>query len=99
MITLLEIPEQDGLDSIRVYWHNVGVGKGYVTIVCWGCAWNSYFGGMSGQAIEQFFAGADTSYLASKLGNTAWLKQTKKHEVYLARLIYAVKAALVAEHG
>lgn len=98
-VTLLSIPEQAGVDSIRVYWHNLEPGKGYVTLTCWGCAWNSYFGGMNGQTIEQFFAGADTSYLVSKLGNTQWLKATKKHEVYLARLINAVKAALTVQEA
>ena len=93
-VTLLEIPEQAGLDSIRVYWHNVELGKGYVTLTCWGCAWNSFFGGMGSNTIEQFFAKADTSYLVNKLGNTKWLKGTKRHDVYLARLIDAVKNAI-----
>jgi len=93
-ITLLEIPELQGVDSIRVYWHNLEPSKGYVTITCWGCAWNAYFGGMMGLTIEEFFANADTSYLVSKMANTQWLKSTKKHEVYLAKLINAVKSAL-----
>ena len=93
-VELYEIPEQDGLDSIRVYWHNVAPGKGYVTIVCWGCAWNSYFGGMGDGTIQDFFRRADTNYLVDKLGITQWLKQTKRHGAYLAKIINAVKAAM-----
>ena|ERR1017187_41914 len=93
IVTLLEIPEQVEIDSIRVYWHNIEPGKGYVTITCWGCAWNSYFGSMSGKSIQQFFAEADTSYLVDKLGSTKWIRPTKQHKEYLTRVINAVKNA------
>ena len=98
-IEVLIIPEQPGLDGITVYWHNYSPGKGMVTLVCWGCAWSCYFGGMSGQTIQQFFRDADTSYLVPKLGITQWLKKGRQHDAYLGRLVDAVKNNLRAEKG
>ena len=92
-IELLEIPE-GVLDSIRVYWHNIEPGKGYVTITCYGCAWNSWFGAMPANTIQEFFKRANTDYLVNKLGVTQWLKQSKRHGTYLARIIEAVKQEL-----
>lgn len=57
-----EIPASDGLDSIQVYWRDVGEGQGHVTITCYGCAWTAYFPGMSGKTIRQFFASCDVDY-------------------------------------
>jgi hypothetical protein len=94
VVELLEIPEKDGLDAINVYWHNVGPGKGYVTITCWGSAWTSWFGGMGDRTIQQFFAAGHVGYFVNKLGITQHLKQSKRNEAYLARIIVAVKEAL-----
>ena len=91
---MLFIPAQPGLDSITVYWHNYEPGKGMVTIVCYGCAWNSYFNAMSGQTIQEFFAQVDVPYLTDNLGLTQWLKKSPPHLTYLSRLVGAVKVAL-----
>ena len=97
-VSTLFIPERPGLDAITVYWHNYAPQKGMVTIVCWGSAWNSYFGGMGeDKTIQKFFAEAYTTYLVDKLGFTQWLKKSKQHEMYLARVIDAIKAALKLE--
>jgi hypothetical protein len=95
-VTVLEIPEQPGLDRINVYWHNVRPSQGYVTITCWGCAWTSWFGAMGDNTIETFFLHCGPDYLVNKLGITQWLKTTKQHEKYLERLIIAVQTALRA---
>lgn len=94
MTETLFIPAAGSLDSITVFWQNLGPQQGQVTIICWGCAWTAYFGGMPEETIQQFFAKAGTDYMINKLGCTQWLKQTKHHEKYLTRLCIAVKSAL-----
>lgn len=49
------------------------------------------------KTIQKFFAEAYTTYLVDKLGFTQWLKKSKQHEIYLARIIDAIKAALKLE--
>jgi hypothetical protein len=93
-VAVTTIPEGAGLDTINVYWHDIGPGKGYVTIICWGCAWTAYFGGMGGHNIQSFFASADVPYLINKLGYTQWLKASKKHDAYLGRLVFAIQESL-----
>ena len=57
-VYLTDVP---GLDPIHVFWQNVEPGKGYCTILCYGQAWTVYFGAMSGDTIQKFFAGASVS--------------------------------------
>jgi hypothetical protein len=83
-----------GLDPICVFWQDVGPGQGYCTITCYGAAWTVYFGGMNGRTIRQFFAEAGTDYLVTKMGITPHLKQTKRDNAYLTRIINAVKQSL-----
>ena len=90
----MEIPEGAGLDSIRVYFDDRGPGKGYVTITCYGCAWNSWWGAMGDRSARQFFAACDNSYLVNRMGITAHLKQRKTDHAHLSRIIDAVKAGL-----
>lgn len=92
--TCTEIPEQAGLDKITVFWQDWDPGKGAVTITVWGCAWNCYFGGMGSDTIREFFASVGTGYLVQKLGTTQWLKNSKRHEDYLSRIVNAVKKVL-----
>ena len=93
-VETLQIPHSDALDPITVYWHNYEPGKGMVTMVCWGCAWNAYFGSTGEETIQDFFRKAGASYLVNKMLGYEWQKDTKKHQKYLGRLINAVKAAL-----
>lgn len=93
-VEVLTIAPAGALDSITVYWHNFSPGRGQVTLTCWGAAWTAYFGGMSGNTIQEFFAGADVGYLVNKLGFTQWLKSSKKHEDYLGRIVRAVQEEL-----
>lgn len=94
VVEAIEIPAAGELDAIQVYWRDVGLGQGYVTITCWGSAWTCYFGGMGGRTIRQFFADCDKHYLVTKLGITQHLKQRKSDHAYLGRLIDAVHAAM-----
>lgn len=82
------------LDPIHVYWVNLEPGAGYVTITCYGDSWTQYFGAMSGQTIQQFFARADVEYLVNALGIKASLKQGTRNTLYLTRIVQAVKDAL-----
>lgn len=82
------------LDQITVFWLDFGNFKGSVTIICYGCAWTAYFGGMPAESIREFFQAADTGYLCSKLGITPLLKQRAKDLAYLGRIIEVVKLEL-----
>lgn len=77
-----------GLDPIHVFWLDVALGAGYVTIICFGQAWTAYFGAMSGKTIREFFASCDVDYIVTAL------KQGKREHAYLGRIIEAVRAAL-----
>lgn len=95
-IELLVIPGTATLDTVQVYWRNIGPGKGEVTVTCWGSAWTCYFGGMGDKTIQEFVRSCDIGYLVSKLGYTKWLKQRKTHDQYLGRVISAIKGYLSA---
>lgn len=82
------------LDPIHVYWVNLEPGAGYVTITCYGDSWTQYFGAMSGQTIQQFFARADVAYLVNALGIKPLLKQSPRYTMHLTRIVQAVKDAL-----
>ena len=88
------ITDVNGLDPIHVFWVDGEPGRGYVTIICFGAAWTAYFGAMGGNTIRQFFARADTDYLVGKMGVGPHLKQSKRNDAYLAKIIDAVKAYL-----
>lgn len=90
-IYLTEVP---GLDPIHVFWQNLELGQGYCTILCHGSAWTVYFGAMNGQTIQEFFAEADTTYMAGKMGKTDALK---RDIVWLRKIIEAVKKYLTGE--
>ena len=89
-----EIPEANGLDRIHVFWMDVAPRKGYVTIICYGQAWTAYFGGMGDLTIREFFARCDTGYMVTKMGITPALKQSKKNDAYLSRIIDAVRQSV-----
>lgn len=93
-----KIPASNGLDEIHGFWMDVAPGKGYVTIICYGQAWTSYFGGMGDRTIREFFAECDTGYMVTKMGITPHLKQRKCDHAYLGRIIDAVRAAVKAGH-
>ena len=71
-VETLQIPHSDSLDPITVYWHNYEPGKGMVTMVCWGCAWNAYFGISTGEETIQDFFRKGRCQLPRQQAN-AWL--------------------------
>lgn len=88
-----------GLDPIQVFWVDERPGVGSVTITCYGSAWTAWFGAMSDQTIREFFAKADAGYLFTNLGITRYLTKAKHHEVYLSKIIEAVKESLKPKAG
>ncbi len=96
-VEAFEINNAPGLDSIQVYFRDVGDGQGYVTITCWGLAWNTYFGAMGeGVKIREFFVGVGSDYMATKLGCRDSLKQRSRDEKYLQKIIEAVQQSIRA---
>lgn len=66
-VTKMLITEADRLDPITIYAENYVLGKGKITIECYGKSWSSYWGGMGERTIEQFFSGCDQHYIAGNL--------------------------------
>lgn len=95
-LEMLVIPQFERLDEIRVYFENTEPGKGYITVICWGNAWTTYFGSMGKSSLQEFVARVDTCYLVNRMGITPHLKQRKVDHSYLASVIEAIKAKLIA---
>jgi len=66
-----------------------------ITLVCYGRAWNAYFGSM-GNPFELFFVRASADYLADKM-MTAPLNKKKEpgEKAYLMRIIVAVQESMM----
>ena len=54
------------LDPVTVYVTNYELGKGKIVIECFGDAWAFYWGAMGPNTLQEFFIGADNSYLLGK---------------------------------
>ena len=63
-VTKILITGADRLDPITVYTENYVLGKGKITIECYGRSWSSYWGSMSNLTIEQFFCACNEDYIA-----------------------------------
>src|SRR5690606_35030965 len=57
------------LDPVTVMIDDVDVGRGSITICCYGEAWTAYLGAMGNLRIVEFFCRADPDYLAGKLSS------------------------------
>jgi hypothetical protein len=90
----IEIRDFDGLDPVTALFQDFGPGQGRVIVECYGDAWSAYFGAMGDHDIQGFVRTAGADYLANKLCNTAPVKQRKRDEAYLLRIVKAVKAAM-----
>lgn len=88
------IVDADGLDPITVFWCNEKPGVGSVTITCYGSSWTAWWGAMSGKRVQQFFAGCDSDYLTTNLSRSSTLKQNRRGDAYLTRIVLAVKKSL-----
>lgn len=93
-VFVTDIEESGGMDRIEVYWRDYAPCKGSVTITCHGCAWTAWFGGMGDRTIKEFVADAGVDYLVTKLGINPTLKQLKKDNEHLAKIIRCIKKAI-----
>tara|TARA_R110000868_G_scaffold44607_2_gene148850 strand:+ start:3539 stop:3859 length:321 start_codon:yes stop_codon:yes gene_type:complete len=91
--TVMKI-DDPGIDQIIAYWVDVEPGKGYVTLTCYGAAWTAYFGAMGGYTIQGFFERVDVGYMVTKMAAPS-LKQGKRHDAYLERIVTTVQKALL----
>ncbi len=95
-VTMLEIIDAPRLDRIKVITEDFGKGQGQLTVICFGRAWTSYWGGMHA-TVAVFVASMSAEYIAENLlhGMQAGLKRNAKHEqAYLERIVKAVQEAL-----
>jgi len=65
----LTIKGADRLDPVTVFLEDLELGKGKITIECYGKSWSAYWGGMGSRNIAQFFKSCDECYLSSNLSN------------------------------
>lgn len=60
-----------GLDPISVFLEDYEPGKGKITISCYDKSWHSYWGGMSGRSISDFFLSCDNYYITKNLSSVS----------------------------
>jgi hypothetical protein len=85
-ITIYDI---DCLDPVTVHTRSIPKGTGQITITCFGKAWTAWFGSIGDNTVEEFVSNAGNDYLAGKFFSQG--KQLKKDEVYLCRILDAVR--------
>tara|TARA_R110000850_G_C9678282_1_gene437604 strand:+ start:43 stop:594 length:552 start_codon:yes stop_codon:yes gene_type:complete len=66
-VTKLKLTDLDRLDPVTVFIEDYEPGKGKITFECFGKSWSSYWGGMSGRGIAEFFLSCNTAYLVNCL--------------------------------
>ena len=66
-ITKLKLVDLDRLDPITVFIEDIEIGKGKITIECYGKSWSYYWGGMSGKTVLGFFSTTGIDYLSNCL--------------------------------
>lgn len=91
--TLIEASSQ-GLDPILVFWADHAPGQGSVTVTCYGEAWTAFWGALGGRSVKKFFVGCDDDYLVQRLIGAQFQKRTKGHQIYLTRIVQAIKENL-----
>ena len=95
----ITITGADRLDPVGVFLENYGPGQGRITIICYGQAWTSFWGGMGDRTVEQFVASCNDGYLMDNLmcPHLILKKHLAQQTEYLGRIVKAVKVALIAE--
>lgn len=86
-----EITDAPGLDPIRVILQNLGEKQGRLIIECYGRAWSTFWGGMSGPLID-FILKCEPEYIENALHRGQ--APNKRERQYLLRIIQAVQSAL-----
>lgn len=89
-----EIPDADGLDSIRFMLQDVGPGAGRLLVECYGEAWATYWGGMGQRTIREFLSTCSgVDYVVNCLLSPR-KNRSKATEVYLSKIVAAVLTAI-----
>lgn len=96
VVHVIEVPAQRGLDPLTIYAHNLGDGRGKLTVCCFGSAWTAYWGAMGCDDVREFAAACNTGYLHDSLiwGLNQLSKPTVSNKAYLMKVTVAVHAAL-----
>lgn len=66
-VTKIELTGLDRLDPVQVIAEDLGLGRGKITVSCFGNSWTNFWGGMGAQKIIEFVATCHVDYLAEKL--------------------------------
>ena len=66
-IIKVKLVDLDRLDPITVFIEDIELGKGKITIECYGKSWSYYWGGMSGKTVSEFFSTIGIDYLSNCL--------------------------------
>lgn len=60
------LSDLDALDPVTVSVTNYELGRGKITIECYGKSWSTYWGGMGERTIQQFFLRCDNPYILDR---------------------------------
>jgi hypothetical protein len=90
-----EITDLQGLDPIRVSYHDIAPGQGRLTVECFGRCWAYYWGAMGKRDLMLFVSECDADYITNALLSSSGVKRTKKEYEYLKRIITAIKQSLL----
>ena len=99
------IHESANLDPITVFMQDYAIGRGELTIICWGRAWSCYWGAMgAGYNLSLFIRRTSVQYIVNKMIQREIItnRSVEKRETeYLSEIISEVKSALdkIAEGG
>ena len=69
-VNKLTLTEIEHLDPVTVIMEDFELGRGKITIDCYGKAWTAYWGGMGEQTIAEFINTADAAYIVGKISDT-----------------------------
>lgn len=65
----LTLSDLDRLDPVTIFLEDFSIGQGRITIVCYGKAWSSYWGGMGNRSLIEFVLSCDEHYIAKNLSS------------------------------
>jgi len=68
-VTKLHLTELDNLDPVTVYLEDYELGKGRITIECYGESWTTYFNAMGKNTLSVFIPGCDKHYLMGRFAH------------------------------
>ena len=87
----LLISDYEGLDPVRVFIEDLELGKGFITITCYGQSWACYWGSMGERTVKEFFINCNTSYLLGCIARYQNLSESEHN--YITRIIKCVQDA------